>query len=549
MPIYITGSSAVPLIIEDNTGTDLFKINSTDTAGTFVSPTFSGDIKFQVGSVTNITGSLIVSGALVIPSSSTAPTGIRAGQLYYNTSNNDVYRYNGSSWSSALGGTGGTGSTGSTGTTGTTGATGGTGGTGSTGSTGTTGTTGATGGTGGTGSTGAVGGTGGTGSTGSTGTTGAAGAAGATGAAGAAGATGAAGAAGTTGAVGGTGGTGSTGAVGGTGGTGSTGSTGAVGGTGGTGSTGAVGGTGGTGSTGAVGGTGGTGSTGAVGGTGGTGSTGSTGTTGTTGATGGTGSTGSTGAVGGTGGTGGGGGTGGTGGVGPNGRITPSGLTNGSYGSISISDGDNGWGGINFSTHTMTLMITNSTWGLYRNNNTWQTYFNDNGIYPAVQTTYFFGYSGGGLYANTTFRSTGDIVAYYSDVRLKENIIKITNALDKVTSLNGITYNTNKLGSNLMGAIDTVTGEFKPNDTDANIRKVGLLAHELNEVLPEAVKLAPFDTDDNGKSKSGENYLTIQYDKVVPLLVEAIKELDNKINNKLTEIEELKQEINILKQK
>ena len=378
MPIYITGSSAVPLIIEDNTGTDLFKINSTDTAGTFVSPTFSGDIKFQVGSVTNITGSLIVSGALVIPSSSTAPTGIRAGQLYYNTSNNDVYRYNGSSWSSALGGTGGTGSTGSTGTTG------------------------------------------------------------------------------TTGAVGGTGGTGSTGAVG---------------------------------------------------------------------------------------------GTGGTGGVGPNGRITPNGITNGSYGSISISDGDNGWGGINFSTHSMTLMVVNSTWGLYRNNNTWQTYFNDNGIYPAVQTTYFFGYSGGGLYANTTFRSSGDIVAYYSDVRLKENIIKITNALDKVTSLNGITYNTNKLGSNLMGAIDTVTGEFKPNDTDANIRKVGLLAHELNEVLPEAVKLAPFDTDDNGKSKSGENYLTIQYDKVVPLLVEAIKELDNKINNKLTEIEELKQEINILKQK
>ena len=459
MPIYITGSSAVPLIIEDNTGTDLFKINSTDTAGTFVSPTFSGDIKFQVGSVTNITGSLIVSGALVIPSSSTAPTGIRAGQLYYNTSNNDVYRYNGSSWSSALGGTGGTGSTGSTGTTGTTGATGGTGGTGS------------------------------------------------------------------TGAVGGTGGTGSTGAVGGTGGTGSTGSTGAVGGTGGT------------------------GSTGAVGGTGGTGSTGSTGTTGGTGGGGGTGGTGSTGSTGAVGGTGGGGGTGGTGGVGPNGRITPSGLTNGSYGSISISDGDNGWGGINFSTHTMTLMITNSTWGLYRNNNTWQTYFNDNGIYPAVQTTYFFGYSGGGLYANTTFRSTGDIVAYYSDVRLKENIIKITNALDKVTSLNGITYNTNKLGSNLMGAIDTVTGEFKPNDTDANIRKVGLLAHELNEVLPEAVKLAPFDTDDNGKSKSGENYLTIQYDKVVPLLVEAIKELDNKINNKLTEIEELKQEINILKQK
>ena len=43
MPIFITGSSAVPLLIEDNAGTDLFKINSTDIAGTFASPTFSGE--------------------------------------------------------------------------------------------------------------------------------------------------------------------------------------------------------------------------------------------------------------------------------------------------------------------------------------------------------------------------------------------------------------------------------------------------------------------------------------------------------------------------
>jgi hypothetical protein len=54
---------------------------------------------------------------------------------------------------------------------------------------------------------------------------------------------------------------------------------------------------------------------------------------------------------------------------------------------------------------------------------------------------------------------------------------------------------------------------------------VGLFADELEAVLPEAVKLAPFDRDENGRSKTGENYKTIQYDKVVPLLVEAIKEL------------------------
>jgi hypothetical protein len=55
--------------------------------------------------------------------------------------------------------------------------------------------------------------------------------------------------------------------------------------------------------------------------------------------------------------------------------------------------------------------------------------------------------------------------------------------------------------------------------------------------LPEAVKLAPFDRDEDGKSKSGENYLTIQYEKVVPLLVEAIKEQQK-------QIEELKSIIN-----
>jgi hypothetical protein len=60
-----------------------------------------------------------------------------------------------------------------------------------------------------------------------------------------------------------------------------------------------------------------------------------------------------------------------------------------------------------------------------------------------------------------------------------------------------------------------------------------MFAQDVQEVLPEAVKIAPFDNDGNGNSKSGENYLTIQYEKIVPLLVEAIKELKK-------EIEELK---------
>ena len=80
-------------------------------------------------------------------------------------------------------------------------------------------------------------------------------------------------------------------------------------------------------------------------------------------------------------------------------------------------------------------------------------------------------------------------------------------------------------------------------DSDTpDILKVGVSAQEVQKVLPEAVKLAPFDKNDYGESISGENYLTVQYEKLVPLLIEAIKEQQ-------TQVEELKKEINILKQK
>jgi hypothetical protein len=47
--------------------------------------------------------------------------------------------------------------------------------------------------------------------------------------------------------------------------------------------------------------------------------------------------------------------------------------------------------------------------------------------------------------------------------------------------------------------------------------------------MPEAVKIAPFDRDGDGGSLTGENYLTIQYERLVPLLVQAINELHAKV--------------------
>jgi hypothetical protein len=107
----------------------------------------------------------------------------------------------------------------------------------------------------------------------------------------------------------------------------------------------------------------------------------------------------------------------------------------------------------------------------------------------------------------------GGLTQNASDIRLKTNICNIPNAINKITSLNGFTYNWNELASNL-GPYCT------------NIKQIGVSAQDVQSVLPEAVFLAGFDvdSDDDNKSKSGQNYLTIQYEKLVPLLIEGMKE-------------------------
>ena len=75
-------------------------------------------------------------------------------------------------------------------------------------------------------------------------------------------------------------------------------------------------------------------------------------------------------------------------------------------------------------------------------------------------------------------------------------------------------------------------------DPDTEVREAGVFAQDVQAVLPEAVRLAPFD-DDHGVSRSGESFLTVKYDKIVPLLIEAIKEQQ-------TQIDELKELVNKL---
>ena len=100
-----------------------------------------------------------------------------------------------------------------------------------------------------------------------------------------------------------------------------------------------------------------------------------------------------------------------------------------------------------------------------------------------------------------TVTALGDVIAYAnSDQRLKDNITPIPNALEKVLSISGNTFDWNE-------------------KSDKKGSDIGVIAQEILEVLPDAVT-----TRDTG-------YLAVRYEKLVPLLIEAIKEQQETIAN------------------
>lgn len=110
---------------------------------------------------------------------------------------------------------------------------------------------------------------------------------------------------------------------------------------------------------------------------------------------------------------------------------------------------------------------------------------------------------GGNLTVGGEVRTTGDVITNYSasDLALKENLNIITDALDKVSQVNGYTFN----------YID------RPEE-----RVAGIVAQEIEKVLPEVV----FDHE-----RGNGTYKAVRYDNVIPLLIEAIKELKGKVND------------------
>jgi hypothetical protein len=117
---------------------------------------------------------------------------------------------------------------------------------------------------------------------------------------------------------------------------------------------------------------------------------------------------------------------------------------------------------------------------------------------------------------------TGDIIANSiagsSDARFKTNISPITNSLQKVLALRGVHFNWN-------------TTAF-PERMFSDKRTIGFIAQEVEKVVPEIVQT----------ENTPEQYKSVHYDKVVALLVEAIKEQQKQIN-------QLQKQVKILRKK
>ena len=113
-----------------------------------------------------------------------------------------------------------------------------------------------------------------------------------------------------------------------------------------------------------------------------------------------------------------------------------------------------------------------------------------------------------GTQANTTAVESDNIYArndlianYSSDQRLKDKVIKIDTALDKVDSLSGYQFEWNKhIEDFRVGTID-----------------YGVIAQELEKVLPHAVDI------------NNRGYKTVNYNSLIPLLIEAVKELSSRV--------------------
>ena len=123
-------------------------------------------------------------------------------------------------------------------------------------------------------------------------------------------------------------------------------------------------------------------------------------------------------------------------------------------------------------------------------------------------------YAGGGMKVNGHLYVTGNVYTEYSDINLKTQLGKIENAVDKICAIDTFYYEPNALALSL-GALPG--------------RRVGVSAQSVQQIAEEVV----------GPSALGKDYLTVQYERLVPYLIEAVKEQQETIKKQQEQINAL----------
>ena len=195
----------------------------------------------------------------------------------------------------------------------------------------------------------------------------------------------------------------------------------------------------------------------------------------------------------------------------------------GNYGSLSVNTARNGYYGMSCAGRLVLMNNGSTTGGVFNDTqNHWILNYEENG----VAGLYFAGAQKGYTYTSGwrvtgNMLATSNVYAYYSDKRLKDVKGQITEALDKVDAIETFYYTHNDTARDL--------------GYEGEEMQVGVAAQSVQAVMPEVVHRAPVDDDGEGGSVTGEDYVTVDYPRLVPLLIEAIKELR-------AEVKELKNE-------
>ncbi|MCA0448003.1 MAG: tail fiber domain-containing protein [Bacteroidetes bacterium] len=195
---------------------------------------------------------------------------------------------------------------------------------------------------------------------------------------------------------------------------------------------------------------------------------------------------------------------------GSDGSGTAYGYLGGSRGVFGHSNGDRGVYGestLNTGVYGMTNTVGSNAYGV----------FGYNGVN--------YGYLGGQNYGVYSSGQAGGTTGWSStsDIRFKKNISALVNSLQKVLTLRGVSF-------------DWKTDEFSERNFKSS-NQIGFIAQEVKDILPEVVNI------------DSEGYYSVEYDKVVPVMVEAIKEQQKTIESQKGELNSLQKRISELEKR